>query len=185
MKTRTTQQFLVTITHEKPIPDLCDRVAGRLWSLDGVVMVDAKSLPDETFDVLAAKMLDARVNELKSKVVFVGGDSEVRDMVGYRHPSDLRKPLVDMEACERIASEALGDLIDVVQPRTLIEMSGYLRSIPETPDEKLVREMSTPRVHSSSFEETSAVLHPMLVSEMQPAVDTGFCQPDAIHPDNL
>ena len=29
-------KILLTITHTKPIPDLTDKVAGRVWTLDGI-----------------------------------------------------------------------------------------------------------------------------------------------------
>lgn len=40
-KPRFTEQFVVTIVSDKPIPDLVDIVAGRMWSLDHVTEATA------------------------------------------------------------------------------------------------------------------------------------------------
>lgn len=37
-----TSKFIIVVTHDKPIADLGDRIAGRVWSMDGVRAVEAK-----------------------------------------------------------------------------------------------------------------------------------------------
>jgi hypothetical protein len=52
-----TTYLLLTIEHSKPIPELPDLVAGRVWSLDGVETSEAKIIDkqesvDKFFDNL-------------------------------------------------------------------------------------------------------------------------------------
>jgi hypothetical protein len=52
-KPKLTTTFLVTVEHDKPLPDLLDLVAGRAYTIDGVTNAEAKLMDDVLRDVAA------------------------------------------------------------------------------------------------------------------------------------
>lgn len=132
MKTRIATQFIVTVTADKHIPDLVDIVAGRLWSLDHVVDVSARTVivdpPAELLDV--PRTLDGMPHTAAAQVTAMppqphspfGSNAFLvkkpePTMTGYLQTAD--KPhsngnghakdghLVNMDAVEAIAREGL------------------------------------------------------------------------------
>lgn len=85
LKPQVTEQFLVTITSDKPIKDLCDHVANRLWSMDHVSGVTASrffhehgtdihvvSMPEIEVGTKSPDLISAVADEIKPYTSFVG-----------------------------------------------------------------------------------------------------------------
>ena len=62
-KKQYTEVFIVTVVSDKPINDMSDHLAGRVWPMDGVSLVEAKrivsltgefSMPDTVLNVTGA-----------------------------------------------------------------------------------------------------------------------------------
>ena len=62
-KKQYTEVFIVTVVSDKPIPNMTDHLAGRIWPMDGVILADAKrvvsltgefSMPDTVLNVTGA-----------------------------------------------------------------------------------------------------------------------------------
>lgn len=50
-------KIMVTVDHDKPLPDLVDLVAGRAWTIDGVRCAEAKQVaPLHVVQPLIAKL---------------------------------------------------------------------------------------------------------------------------------
>lgn len=81
-KQRLTEVFIVTIVSDKPIPDLVDIVAGRLWSLDHVVEATAARV----------EPTGAPVTRLKQDQIYhhVEHDTAVKLAEGLGLPHELR-----------------------------------------------------------------------------------------------
>ena len=61
-----TEQFIVTVTSDKPIDSLCDHVANRLWSLDHVTSVTAsKFTMPHAVEVTVMPFAEARAENLR------------------------------------------------------------------------------------------------------------------------
>lgn len=122
MKTRIATQFIVTVTADKHIPDLVDIVAGRLWSLDHVVDVSARTVivdpPAELLDVprtldgmphTAAAQVTAMPPQphspFGSNAFLVSREVKPPHSNGNGHAKDGH--LVNMDAVEAIAREGL------------------------------------------------------------------------------
>jgi hypothetical protein len=53
--------LILTVEHPKPLPDLTDLIAGRVWSIQGVEMAEARLISD-----IASEMIpEARANVVK------------------------------------------------------------------------------------------------------------------------
>lgn len=121
-KERFTEQFVVTVVSDKPITDLVDIVAGRLWSLDHVTEATATKL---------------QVNPPAEQP---GNEPSIGKPDFSALMNDFRITLTDAQFTDALkAFEADPIKVEIVHPKVEVSMTGFLQT---TDSNALIKEIN-------------------------------------------